>query len=313
MSKMLVTGCAGFIGSRFTRLALDAGHEVVGVDPLTDLPYSSSQKLRNLQSISSSKKFTFLQEDMVGMLPNAVPEIDYIVNFAATPGLRSSWKNPLAQIHGNITATQNAIHLASHGTVKKFIHISTSSVYGTVATGTEDSVLEPVSPYGITKRAAEEMVRIQLQNLVPFTILRLFSVYGPGQRPDMAYSRIIDSLLTGKPFTVFGTGEQMRSNTYVDDVCAAIFQAIEAPEAEGETLNIGGGERKSLNEAIQILESISGVKIVRKQGKVVRGDQIDTQADISKAQNKIGFIPKTSLKNGLEAQWQAMFQARAKG
>jgi nucleoside-diphosphate-sugar epimerase len=223
-------------------------------------------------------------------------------------GLMRSWSDLDLYASCNILATQRLLEAARAAETPQFIHVSTSSVYGREATGPEDSALEPFSPYGITKLAAEKLCRAYESNFgVPVTILRYFSVYGPRQRPDMAYHILIKALHEGTPFTLFGDGEQTRSNTFVSDCVTATKLAFERREsALGKTFNIGGGQVISLNEVIRLLEEITGNKLQVERKDARPGDQKHTAANVDKARTLLGYEPSMSVADGLEAQveWQ---------
>jgi len=208
----------------------------------------------------------------------------------------------------NIQATQRLLEAAVKQKVKHFINISTSSVYGRFATGNEESPLAPVSPYGITKLAAEQLCRAYAANYnLPVTVLRLYSVYGPGQRPDMGYNIFIRSILNEELITIDGDGNDSRSNTYIKDCVQGIMRAFSYPEKSvGQTFNIGGGQEVTVNEVLGMLEELSGKKARITHGPPRAGDQKRTVADISKAQQLLGYVPATAVVDGLRAQleWQ---------
>jgi nucleoside-diphosphate-sugar epimerase len=212
----------------------------------------------------------------------------------------------------NVLATQRLLAAATAGAPTgnrpHFLHISTSSVYGQFATGDENSPLAPVSPYGITKLAAEHLVQAYSANFgLPTTILRLFSVYGPGQRPDMGYHIFIDRILKGETITIDGDGTDSRSNTYVLDVVQGLVRAFEQPEqSAGETFNIGGGEEVTVLQVLEMLQELSGMEARTTHGPRRPGDQRRTAADITKARERLDYAPQTTLIEGLHAQleWQ---------
>lgn len=232
-------------------------------------------------------------------------QFTHVIHCAASPGLRNSWKNPEQQVRNNVLATQILLEISIQKKIDRFVHISTSSVYGKVATASEGSALEPASPYGITKLAAEQLVQNILQKeQVPFTILRLFSVYGPGQRPDMAYRRIMEALLGQDRFYMFGDGSQLRTNTYVLDAAAAIVSSLFLDPSLSRILNIGGNEQISLLQAVDLIQEISSLELDFEKAEAVLGDQDETRADTSLAQQILGFSNKTPLKIGLTEQWK---------
>jgi len=304
----MVTGCAGFVGSHLSEALLARGHEVIGVDAF--IPYYPRElKARNLSGLMNHPLFRFNELDLRNSVPAALAEgCDVIFHLAAMAGLMMSWNDLKLYSSCNILATQNLLEAARSCSVPQFIHVSTSSVYGKNATGTEMSPTTPFSPYGITKLAAENLCHAYAENFrVPITILRYFSVYGPRQRPDMAYNILICALAGQQTFKMFGTGEQTRSNTYVADCVEATILAFERRErALGQTFNIGGGEIISLNRVIALLEDMTGKSLRIERLPERPGDQQNTSANIGKARNLLGYAPKISIREGLEAQvaWQ---------
>ncbi len=308
MSRFLVTGVAGFIGSHLAEALLAQGHEVVGADAFIPY-YDPALKEANLAELKKHSAFRFHHIDLrSGVLAPLMEGCHAVFHLAAMPGLVKSWSDIELYSSCNIVATQRLLDAARDTKLPHFIHVSTSSVYGKEATQPESAVLTPFSPYGITKLAAENLCRAYEANFgVPYTILRYFSVYGPRQRPDMAYNILIRGLLKGEPFTMFGDGEQTRSNTFVSDcVKATMLTAEHRDKVLGEVMNVGGGEIVSLNAVIQRLETITGRKaqIVRKPARP--GDQKHTAANIEKARKLLGYNPTMPVTEGLTAQvdWQ---------
>jgi nucleoside-diphosphate-sugar epimerase len=303
--RILVTGAAGFVGSHLSEQLVSEGHEVVGLDCFTDY-YARDIKEANLAQLRQTPGFRFLELDLrTDDLRPALDGIEVVVNEAAMAGLMRSWTDFDSYVTCNLVALQRLIE-ASAG-VRRFLHISTSSVYGTDAVGDEDTPTRPVSPYGVTKLAAEKLVLAHVAvHGFPASVLRYFSIYGPRQRPDMAYNIFIDALMHGRPITVFGDGLQSRSNTYVSDAVAGTIAAIDGA-APGEVYNIGGGHELTLNEAIETIASVLGVTPVVRHEPARPGDQRRTVADIGRARTTFGYSPTTEPRKGLEAQarWQA--------
>jgi nucleoside-diphosphate-sugar epimerase len=311
--RVLVTGAAGFIGSHLCEALLAAGHEVLGVDAFIPY-YPRPLKEDNLRGLLATPGFTFRELDLrTADLAPILEGRDTVFHLAAMAGLIKSWSEFPLYATCNLDATQRLLDAARTVRIGQFIHVSTSSVYGREATQPEDAPLEPFSPYGITKLAAEKLCFAYAANFgIPVTVLRYFSVYGPRQRPDMGYNLLIDCLLQGKPFTMFGDGEQTRSNTFVADCVRATMLAAEKREAAlGQVFNVGGGEIVSLNEVVRRLESITGRQavIVRKDPRP--GDQKHTAAQIDKARRLLGFNPVTPVTEGLLAQYE--WQRRVSG
>ncbi|OQA29150.1 MAG: dTDP-glucose 4,6-dehydratase [Verrucomicrobia bacterium ADurb.Bin345] len=309
MSRCLVTGAAGFIGSHLSEALLAMGHDVVGVDAFIPY-YPRPLKETNLKPLIDHPRFVFHELDLrTAELAPAVDGCDVIFNEAAMAGLMKSWSEFELYVSCNIIATKRLLEAARDARTAQFIHISTSSVYGKDAVGApEDKPLTPFSPYGVTKVGAENLCRAFEANFgVPVTILRYFSVYGPRQRPDMAYNILIRAFLDGRSFTMYGDGEQSRSNTYVADCVNATLLAFEKRDAAlGEVFNVGGGEVVTLNNVIRMLEELTGKKAVIERKPPRPGDQKHTAANIAKAQRILGYKPATPVLDGLRAQveWQ---------
>jgi nucleoside-diphosphate-sugar epimerase len=302
---ILVTGAAGFVGSRLSKSLLDSGAHVVGVDNFLTESYDKARKQHNLNLVEGHKKFRFFNLDLrTGSLDQLPKNIDVIINEAAMPGLMLSWSSLDLYLSSNIVTVGRLLDMVKSWGVSRFVQISTSSVYGTLAVGSEDSPTEPVSPYGLTKLAAENLVKSYgLAFDVPFVILRYFSVYGPGQRPDMAYHKFIRAALTGEPIVVFGDGTQKRTNTYVDDCVLATIQGA-TQGGLGQTYNISGGVSMTVNESLEIISEIAGVELSVDHQPTRPGDQYETRGDYSKAKADFGFEPKVSPRFGLRAQFE---------
>lgn len=313
MGSCLVTGAAGFIGSHLCEGLLADGHEVTGIDAFIPY-YPRPVKEANLAVCRQHDRFRFIEEDLrTADVRRLTADAGTIFHLAAMPGLMRSWSDFDLYATCNMTATQRLLEAARDNRVAHVIHVSTSSVYGKEATETEDAPLQPFSPYGITKLAAEHLCRAFEANFgLPVTILRYFSVYGPRQRPDMAYHILIRALLRGEPFTMYGDGEQTRSNTYVRDCVRATMLAAQKRDATlGQVMNIGGGEVVSLNEVIRRLERITGRTTVIERRPPRPGDQKHTAANIGRATRLLGYRPSQPVTEGLEAQvaWQRSLPA----
>lgn len=306
MKKILVTGAAGFIGSHLCeRLLLMNNVQVSGIDGFVN-PALNSIKQGNLRNLTASPRFCFYQEDLRRAdLSGMLQGVEAVYHLAAIPGVRTSWgKDFLKYVDHNITATQILLEAVRKTTLKKFVYISTSSVYGE-KTGKvcEDSVPTPLSPYGVTKLTGENLCRVYQQSYgVPVVILRYFTVYGPRQRPDMAFDRFIRGILRQEPIVIFGDGKQTRDFTFIDDCIEATVAALDAAGIIGETINIGGKERASILEVIALMESLLGVKANMDFREPLKGEARHTWADISKAQKLLNYNPAISLKTGLEQQ-----------
>jgi nucleoside-diphosphate-sugar epimerase len=303
----LVTGAAGFIGSHLCEALIAEGNSVVGVDAFIPY-YPRAIKEGNLTTLRHNPGFTFRVCDLrVDDLADALDGVDVIFHLAATPGLILSWTDFDLYMTCNIQATHRLLEAACvAGTIRAFIHASTSSIYGGNVTGPEETKPSPVSPYGITKLAAEHLVETYRGQFgLPTSILRYFSVYGPRQRPDMGYHIFIDKMLHGLPITIFGDGDQLRGNTYVADVVRATVLAMTQFRA-GSVYNVGGSEEISANQIIHLLEEIIGVQAAITHAPTRLGEQRRALADTKRIREQLGFIPEMPLRAGLAAQvaWQ---------
>lgn len=308
--RALVTGAAGFIGSSLCDRLLADGHEVVGYDrfvPYYPRPYKDA----NLESARDHERFTFVESDLVEALDGvagarALAEIDVVFHQAAQAGVRASWGTDFRiYTHNNILGTQVLLEAAkAHAGRIRVVYASSSSVYGETAKfpSHEDDVPAPVSPYGVSKLAAEHLARLYTHNYgLDTASLRYFTVYGPRQRPDMAFHRVCAAALTGKPFTVFGDGEQSRDFTFIDDIVQANLDAA-AHGAPGGVYNIGGGTRITMNQTFRLLEKVVGRSIDIRYVEKQLGDVSHTGADVTRAREAWGFTPKVSLEEGLRRE-----------
>ncbi len=304
MKRIVVTGAAGFVGSHLSEALLALGHEVVGIDSFTDY-YSRADKEANLEVARSHEAFNFVEADLcVDPLVPLLDGADAVINEAATPGLVLSWSSFERYLSSNVSAVKRLIDASMEVGVSHFIQASTSSVYGADATGPETSPTMPVSPYGVTKLAAEHLLRAHAEAFgLPVTVLRYFSIFGPRQRPDMAYRIFCEQMLRGEPITVYGDGRQSRSNTYIEDCVSATLAALNRP-ADGATFNVGGGKEIELLTAIEILTEYLGVQPTLQFRPARLGDQRRTVADITLAQDLLGWVPKTEPETGLFAEME---------
>lgn len=302
----LVTGAAGFIGSRLTEALLLRGRSVIALDSFLDELYPASVKKhrwKRLQELGAKqlKLFEFdLRKDDFGLFDSF--KVECIYNQAALPGLINDSRIYPLYYECNISALNRLLEFAKSREIRKFIQASTSSVYGRSAIGDESSDLRPISPYGVSKLAAEKLILAYQEscNIEP-VILRYFSVYGPGQRPDMAYSKLIKAALSGGEFQIHGDGLQKRSNTYIDDVVDATIRAAEVSTNEA-LFNVCGDETISLLDAISQIESIIGVKIRIKQTDSRSGDQRETSGKNEKIKTLLNWSAQTNFKTGIEMQ-----------
>jgi len=305
----LVTGCAGFIGSHLTESLLGDGIRVLGVDCFND-NYGRAQKLRNLEEARSWEHFEFIPLDLSrGDLEDLVAEADVVFHLAAEPGVRASWGRRFeSYLRNNLAATQHLLEATKACPGQRFVYASSSSVYGQ-AEGlptSESAVCRPFSPYGVTKHSAEQMCMLYHGNFdVQAVALRLFSVYGPRQRPDMAFRRFSHAILNDDPIRVFGDGEQTRDFTFVSDVVDAFRAAATGAGLAGQVYNIGGGHQVSVNAALELLGEYAGRAPRVEYLTVQHGDVASTAADTTRARADLGFEPLVQFPEGLrlELDW----------
>jgi len=302
---VLLTGAAGFIGSNVLDQLQSRDFDVIAVDALIESNYGREQKLINWEeAISKFPETNFIVGDLRDPLfTRSLPSADYVIHEAAVPGLNLSWENFPLYESCNVIATQNLIEYAISRNVKRFVLASTSSVYGKEAIGGEDSLLQPVSPYGVTKLAAEKLVLAYAANFsLPYSILRYFSVYGDRQRPDMAYSIFCENLVSGKTINIYGDGNQSRTNTHVRDVARVTIESMLSKGMENQIVNIAGETELSVNAAIDILEAALNLHCSRNFMDPRKGDQTRTVGNINKAKSLGLHINSIGVKEGLTAQ-----------
>jgi nucleoside-diphosphate-sugar epimerase len=305
--KALVTGAAGFIGSHLTAALLDKGATVVGVDSFTDY-YPRPLKEQNLDENRSRAGFRFVEIAIQDAdLPALLDGVTHVFHLAAQAGVRKSWgKDFKTYTVNNVDATQMLLEACVGRPLERFVHASSSSVYGDRATipMREDALPQPVSPYGVTKLAAEQLGHLYYVNFhVPTVAMRYFTVYGPRQRPDMAFNRFIRAAIKDEPITLYSDGEQTRDFTFVSDAVAGTIAAGDRG-VPGTAYNIGGGSRVSMNHVVKIIERVAGhpLRIVREDAQ--KGDMRDTYADTSLARKDLGFRPEVSLEDGIQAEYR---------
>ena len=308
----LVTGAAGFIGSQISERLLKDGHAVIGLDCFTDY-YARSIKESNLRTLKTNPAFSFKEENLLNADTDLLlKDVQWIFHSAAQAGVRASWGSEFETYTScNVLATQKLLESAKKSnSLKKMIYASSSSVYGNaeIYPTREDMKPQPLSPYGVTKLAAEHLMCLYAEEFgVPGVSLRYFTVFGPRQRPDMAFHRFIRAGLEGKEITVYGDGEQMRDFTYVGDIVDANLLAAERG-SPGDVMNIGGGTNATVNMVLKFLNAeLGGLKISRVERQ--KGDVRRTGADTNRAREHIGFTPRVSLEEGLlrEIEWMKGF------
>ncbi len=301
--RALVTGAAGFVGSNLARQLLREGHEVVGIDVLTDY-YEVSIKRGNLASIPETG-FTFVEADLNTVdLTALLADVDWIFHQAGQPGVRMSWGKDFAiYVRQNVEATQRLLEAAKDApNLKRLVYASSSSIYGNAErypTSEEDRP-QPVSPYGVTKLAAEHLCSLYASNFgVPTVSLRYFTVYGPGQRTDMAFTRFVRAAVLDDLITIYGTGEQIRDFTFVDDVVAANIAAANETVPPGTVLNVAGGSNVSVLDTLAILSAANGRPLRVEHTESVKGDVFRTGGDTTKITSLLGWKPTVTIEEGL--------------
>jgi UDP-glucose 4-epimerase len=305
--KALVTGAAGFIGSHLCERLLERGADVVGLDCFTDY-YPRPVKEANLRHNLGRPRFRFVEgriqdADLAGLLEG----VSHVFHLAAQAGVRKSWGRDFkVYTENNVEASQQLLEACVGRPLHRFVYASSSSLYGdnVPIPMREDALPQPVSPYGVTKLAAEQLCYLYFVNHgVPATSVRYFTVYGPRQRPDMAFNRFIKAALAGQPITLYGDGEQTRDFTYVDDAVAATIAAGERG-VPGRVYNIGGGSRVTVNHVLDVIGRLAGKPLDVRREPAQKGDMRDTYADTTLARADLGFSPQVSLEQGIEAEYR---------
>ncbi len=311
--RALVTGVAGFIGSHLSEKLISENIDVTGIDSFLDY-YPRVYKEKNLSTLKQSDKFRLVEGCITKTdISELLKDVDIVFHLAAQAGVRSSWGSQFSvYTHNNITATQVLLEAVKEKKIKRFVYASSSSVYGDTLKlpMEEDDKPNPVSPYGVSKLAGEHLCLLYNKNFsVPSTALRFFTVYGPRQRPDMAFHKFLKNIMEDKPIDVFGDGNQTRDFTYVADIVQATFNAAFSEGAQGRVFNLGGGSRLKLKEILDIMEDLSGKKIKVNFSGEQKGDVRHTYADTTRAKNIINFSPAVSVEKGIgkELEWIKSF------
>lgn len=309
MAIHLITGVAGFIGSHLAQTLLSQGEQVIGVDHFNDY-YDPRLKRQNAAILQEFNLFKLIESDIEQLnWQELLSGVDYLYHQAAQAGVRASWGN---SFHHYTTRNINATQIILEGakeckSLKHMVFASTSSVYGNAETfPTPESICpQPVSPYGITKLAAERLCWLYHQNFgVPVTALRYFTVYGPRQRPDMAFHKFFKAAIAGASIDIYGDGQQTRDFTFISDIVAANLAAAQTDKAIGQVFNIGGGSRVVLEDILNQIEQVIQQPLRRNYIARAKGDARHTSADISKAQEILNYKPRVSLLEGLTQEWE---------
>jgi UDP-glucose 4-epimerase len=310
--RVVVTGAAGFIGSHLSERLLAEGHEVVGIDCFSDF-YDRATKEKNLHASRHHDTFHFAESDLVDAnLRNLVDGASVVYHLAGLDGVQPSWGNQFDRyVRDNVIATQRLLEALKGTPVERMVFAGSSSVYGDAEMfPTKESALpHPLSPFGVTKLAAEHLTHLYTRNYeIPVVSVRYFTVYGPRQRPDMAFSRFMQALIAGDEIEVFGDGEQTRDLTYVSDAVEGTIKASSA-DVVGQVFNLGGGSRVTVNQVLAMLEEISGLEVRRKNLPATPGDPRHSGASINLARARLGWEPRVSIRDGLAKQWQWFSEA----
>lgn len=304
MAHYLVTGAAGFIGSRTTQMLIEQGHTVVGIDNVNDAydPRMKEYRLKKLQALPGFKfhKRDISERSVIGLFKDE--KFDGVINLAARAGVRYSVENPWAFLDSNVTGTLNMLEVCRQYGCKKFVLASTSSIYGEnppYPTPETASSSEPMQPYAASKKGAEALAH-SYHHLydIDVTVLRFFTVYGPAGRPDLAMFRFVQWILEDKPVRINGDGNQSRGFTYIDDIVRGIIAALKP--LGYEIINLGGHEVININDLVKLTEELTGLKANVQYGPPNLADMLTNQADVSKARQLLGWEPQVTLRVGLK-------------
>lgn len=312
----LVTGVAGFIGSQLAEALLDEGHDVVGVDAFTPY-YDRAQKDANLAALHDRSGFRLIDADLRDAdLDALVDGVDVVYHQAAQPGVRLSWSEGFATYDScNVLATQRLLEASLQSGVRRFVYASSSSVYGNAERYpvTETDLPQPHSPYGVTKLAAEHLCGLYAANHgLPTVALRYFTVYGPRQRPDMAFHRLVEAALDQEPFPLFGDGSHVRDFTYVGDVVRANVLAGAGDVAPGTVVNVCAGGSTVMRDVIEAVGDAVGAPVPVERHPEQAGDVQRTGGSNDAARALLGWTPQTTLAEGIAAQ-VAWHRSRRRG
>jgi UDP-glucose 4-epimerase len=305
MANVLVTGAAGFIGSHLAQGCLERGHRVLGIDSFASY-YDPELKRANVAPMGDHAAWTFLEGDLVDLdLVSLLDGIEIVFHLAAQPGVRASWGQTFgAYVDSNVTALQRLLEASRLVALERFVFASSSSVYGDAERlpTNEETPLQPISPYGATKVLGEHLCRLyHRSHALPIVMLRYFTVYGPRQRPDMAFNKLIRAALEHEEIVIYGDGGQTRDFTFVRDaVDGTIAAAVDGHP--GGVYNLGGGARTSMNEVLEMISDLTGEDLNVRRVAAQAGDARDTAADTSRARAQLGFAPSRSLYEGLSEQ-----------
>jgi UDP-glucuronate 4-epimerase len=311
--KAFVTGGAGFVGSHLSEQLLATGADVLAIDSFTDY-YPRAIKERNLASLRGQARYRLIEADLNALdLREVLSGITHVFHLAAQAGVRKSWGRDFQTYTTlNVDATQRLLEACVGLPIERVVYASSSSVYGDAVEMPmrEDAMVQPVSPYGVTKLAAEHLCHLYYVNhAVPTVSLRYFTVYGPRQRPDMGFNRFFSALLDNRPVVQFGDGRQTRDFTFIADIVTATADAA-VHGVPGRVYNIGGGSRVSLGDVFEMIARVSGRRLEIAHQPAQKGDMRDTFADTSRARADLGFQPSVDLETGLRTMFTWMEATR---
>jgi UDP-glucuronate 4-epimerase len=304
--RYVVTGAAGFIGHHVCSVLLGSGHEVDGIDSFTDY-YDPALKRANDRLLGGHARYECHELDLVTTgVDDLLDGADAVIHLAGQPGVRLSWADRFqVYVDRNITASHRLLEAARRTRVPRLVLASSSSVYGNASTypTSEDAPTRPFSPYGVTKLAMEHLAAAYGENWgLPVVLLRYFTIYGPGQRPDMGLHRFIAAAAQGRPVTVYGDGEQVRDFTYVSDAVAATIAAATADVPPGSVLNVAGGSSSTVNEVVRLVAECMGCVIATRRVADQPGDVRITGGAIDRARRLLRWEPEVPVHEGIKHQ-----------
>jgi UDP-glucuronate 4-epimerase len=304
--RYVVTGAAGFVGSHLAEALVSVGHEVVAIDCFTDY-YDPALKEENADAAGLVVVRRDLAEEALDL-----DGVDGVFHLAAQPGVRTSWGDDFdLYVKRNVLATRHVLDAAVEARTR-IVLASSSSVYGDAESfpTREDALPRPISPYGVTKLAGEHLAYAYTRNSgLDCVLLRYFTIYGPRQRPDMAFARMLNALAEGRAFTLYGDGAQSRDFTYVDDAVSAAVAAMERAPA-GAVYNVGGGSEATMRETIELVERVGDAQLELDRQPTAAGDARRTSADTARIRSALGWTPQTTLEDGLRAQWEWLLRSQ---
>lgn len=303
--RALVTGCAGFIGSHLTERLLEDGWSVLGIDSFVPT-YDTGRRRSWVSGMSSSPDFDFIEADIVDFdVASHLDGCDVVFHLAARPGVRASWADFTRVSQANVVATQRVLDAVSRAPSTRLVFASSSSVYGDSETypTTEEQSLAPISPYGVSKASGESLISAYVsQSGVQAVSLRYFTVYGPRQRSDMAFTIWMSRALRSQALPIFGDGNSVRDFTYVSDIVNATLASATCPIAGHEIFNVAGGSPATVNEVVELIEGLLGHSVIRNHTEYAKGDPRRTGGDTARLERATGWKPEWMLRDGLAAQ-----------